>query len=125
MPVNARSCKHLRQLLGDAYEDARLALKNPDGFKPQSKSGGKKPATRSKKAAGADADDDDADDAPAGKKQPDLLLANKWDVESGPDPTGWWISEKLDGVRCVGGRWCLTGRGCNGRGLGRTTTESG
>ena len=32
---------------------------------------------------------------------PELLLANKWDVESGPDPTGWWVSEKLDGVRCV------------------------
>jgi len=28
-----------------------------------------------------------------------LLLANKWDIETGPDPTGWWISEKLDGVR--------------------------
>jgi len=30
---------------------------------------------------------------------PALLLANKWDIETGPDPTGWWISEKLDGVR--------------------------
>lgn len=35
------------------------------------------------------------------KKQFDVLLANKWDIESGPDPTGWWASEKLDGVRCV------------------------
>jgi len=26
-------------------------------------------------------------------------LANKWDLDLGPDPSGWWISEKLDGVR--------------------------
>ena len=30
---------------------------------------------------------------------PELLLAVKWDEENGPDPTGWWVSEKLDGVR--------------------------
>ncbi|KIL53783.1 hypothetical protein M378DRAFT_19572 [Amanita muscaria Koide BX008] len=30
---------------------------------------------------------------------PQLLLAKKWDLETGLDPTGWWISEKLDGVR--------------------------
>lgn len=107
MPTNARSCKHLRQLLGDAYEDARLTLKNPDGFKPGAKSAGKKPAskkpaTRAKKAAADGDEEDDDEDEPASapkKKQPDLLLANKWDVETGPDPTGWWISEKLDGVR--------------------------
>lgn len=29
--------------------------------------------------------------------KPDLLLAHKW--EPGNDPTGWWMSEKLDGVR--------------------------
>ena len=28
--------------------------------------------------------------------KPDLLLANKWEDS---DATGWWISEKLDGVR--------------------------
>lgn len=33
------------------------------------------------------------------KKIPDLLLAAKWDLDTGVDPTGWWISEKLDGVR--------------------------
>jgi DNA ligase-1 len=32
-------------------------------------------------------------------KAPDLLLAVKWDLEKGIDPTGWWVSEKLDGVR--------------------------
>lgn len=29
------------------------------------------------------------------------LLAHKWDEACGPDPTGWWVSEKLDGVRAV------------------------
>ena len=28
--------------------------------------------------------------------KPNLLLAHKWEDS---DPTGWWISEKLDGVR--------------------------
>src|SRR5262249_59583486 len=30
-------------------------------------------------------------------KAPPLLLAHKW--ESDHDPTGWWMSEKLDGIR--------------------------
>ncbi|KDQ57285.1 hypothetical protein JAAARDRAFT_35922 [Jaapia argillacea MUCL 33604] len=113
-PVNARSCKHLKEILGDAYEAARLRLKNPDGVPPKSKgkapaSKGKAPASKGKRknATGDDDNDDEEgeededEDAPAtsGKKVPDLLLANKWDIETGPDPTGWWISEKLDGVR--------------------------
>ncbi|KAF9552728.1 DNA ligase/mRNA capping enzyme [Agrocybe pediades] len=44
-------------------------------------------------------EEDDEDVAATGKSVPELLLANKWDIEKGPDPTGWWISEKLDGVR--------------------------
>ena len=32
-----------------------------------------------------------------GTPAPGLLLAHKW--EQSQDPTGWWISEKLDGVR--------------------------
>jgi hypothetical protein len=30
---------------------------------------------------------------------PPVLLAKKWDLEDGIEPTGWWVSEKLDGVR--------------------------
>ncbi|KAJ7472296.1 DNA ligase/mRNA capping enzyme [Mycena galericulata] len=166
MPTNARTCKHLRDLLGDDYEAARLKLKNPDGpplkpagkkkpaskakskpvskgkkakkedsddedvqpkksakskAKPSSKSGGKrkrdddddedeeeedekpkkKPKSKGKKKAEEDDDEEEEeeDDNSGGKKIPALLLANKWDIETGPDPTGWWISEKLDGVR--------------------------
>ncbi|KAJ7853573.1 DNA ligase [Mycena olivaceomarginata] len=99
-PVDARTCKHLREFLGDAYEAARLKWRNPSGpaLKPTSKA---KPKSKGKgkKKAGDDDDDDDDDDDSGGKKVPELLLANKWDIETGPDPTGWWISEKLDGVR--------------------------
>ena len=28
-----------------------------------------------------------------------VLLAETWSEDV--DPTGWWMSEKLDGVRCV------------------------
>ena len=41
----------------------------------------------------------DDEEAPAGKSVPELLFANKWDLDTGPDPTGWWTSEKLDGVQ--------------------------
>ena len=41
----------------------------------------------------------DAEEAPAGKSVPKLLLTNKWDLDTGLDPTGWRISEKLDGVQ--------------------------
>ncbi|EIN04603.1 hypothetical protein PUNSTDRAFT_92533 [Punctularia strigosozonata HHB-11173 SS5] len=104
MPVNARSCKHLRAVLGDEYEDARLTLKNPHGFKPASKGKGKaKPRSKKTKGDGGEDEDEDedadADDNAGTRRVPELLLANKWDLEKGPDPTGWWMSEKLDGVR--------------------------
>ncbi|KAF8166013.1 hypothetical protein B0H34DRAFT_259419 [Crassisporium funariophilum] len=159
-PVNARTCKHLKTLLGDKYEAARIKMKNPNGpppkatkAKPPSKAKGaaakaapKTPAKRKKAAVQEDEEDEDEDEKPApkrgrkaaapkapvkgkgkakqvdeeeeddddeeegeddddeapaatGKYVPELLLANKWDLEKGLDPTGWWISEKLDGVR--------------------------
>jgi DNA ligase-1 len=75
-----------------------------------------KPAKRARKPASTsrgkfqddeddeeDASEEDEEDAAAtsSKNVPGLLLANKWDIDSGPDPIGWWISEKLDGVRFV------------------------
>ena len=86
-------------------------MKNPDG--PPAKGAAKaKPASKAKakasKRAVVEVDDDEereADDkedeemASSSKSVPELLLANKWDLENGLDPTGWWISEKLDGVR--------------------------
>jgi DNA ligase len=69
--IERRTCKHLRKLRGDAAEEARI--------------GGALPAKPVKSADGEEA---------AG---PPLLLAETWDTAS--DLTGWWMSEKLDGVR--------------------------
>lgn len=70
--IERRTCKHLRKLRGDAAEEARL--------------GGALPARPVK--AGAEGDE------AAG---PPLLLAETWDTAT--DLAGWWMSEKLDGVR--------------------------
>ena len=70
--IERRTCKHLRKLRGDAAEEARL--------------GGALPA----KPVAAAADGEEA----AG---PPLLLAETWDTAA--DLSGWWMSEKLDGVR--------------------------
>jgi DNA ligase-1 len=70
--IERRTCKHLRKLRGDAAEEARI--------------GGALPAKPIKaKADGAEA---------AG---PPLLLAERWDTSL--DLVGWWMSEKLDGLR--------------------------
>jgi DNA ligase 1 len=67
--IERRTCKHLRKLRGDAAEEARIGSAVP-------------PAPR--EAAGE-------------AKAPPLLLAETWDGVT--DPRGWWLSEKLDGVR--------------------------
>lgn len=81
VPIQSRTCKHLRRLRGDAAEDARV------GTAPGSHAAARKPAT-SKRSGGSS--DGEADGAP-------VLLAERWDGLQ--DPSGWWMSEKLDGVR--------------------------
>ena len=69
VPIERRTCKHLRKLRGDAAEEARLGSAVP--LKPI---------------------------APAGESNaPPLLLAESWTPDV--DPTSWLMSEKLDGVR--------------------------
>jgi DNA ligase-1 len=70
LPIDRRTCKHLRAFRGEAAEEARL------GRLPE-----RAVRSRSRKTG-----------APA------VLLAEVWD-RSLHDPTGWWMSEKLDGVR--------------------------
>jgi DNA ligase-1 len=72
--IDRRTCKHLRAYLGADVEAKRT--------------GGSAPATP---APGARAQAVKKDTAPP------VLLAHKWEVDH--DPTGWWMSEKLDGVR--------------------------
>lgn len=80
--IERRTCKHLCLLRGDAAETERL--------------GGVLPIKRSE---------------PKGDRSaPALLLAESWDGVS--DPTGWWLSEKLDGVRAYwDGRQFLSRQG--------------
>ena len=70
LPIERRTCKHLRQYRGEAAEAERLAQFGTLAPAPVS--------TGSQKA-------------------PALLLAESWDGEQ--DPTGWLMSEKFDGVR--------------------------
>ncbi len=70
LPTERRTCKHLRKLRGESAEEARLG-----GALPQR-------ALTTSEAGTTNA--------------PPLLLAHRWETR---DPTGWWLSEKLDGVR--------------------------
>ncbi len=74
-PVDMRTCKHLRAYLGEEAETKRL---------------GALPSRAASTRSGG---------AGANKKEtaPPVLLAHKWETEH--DPTGWWMSEKLDGIR--------------------------
>jgi DNA ligase-1 len=78
--IERRSCKHLRGLRGAAAEDHRVG--GVAGARPA-------PATtaRATTSAGAAAD----------TTAPPVLLAHTWGHDI--DLTGWWMSEKLDGVR--------------------------
>ncbi len=69
LAIEKRSCKHLRKLRGDEAEKERVGDALPDRAK--------------KEKSNQDA--------------PPLLLAHPWD--NAQDPDGWWMSEKLDGVR--------------------------
>ncbi|MFL5329198.1 MAG: DNA ligase [Gemmataceae bacterium] len=70
LPIERRTCKHLRQMRGDQAEHKRVgdasSSRMIDAAKP-------KPTA------------------------PPLLLAESWDGEA--NPAGWWMSEKMDGVR--------------------------
>src|SRR5687767_4221168 len=68
LPIDRRTCKHLRSLRGDDAEAQRVGALSTPMLPPK-----------------------------AAVKAPPLLLAENWDGEM--DPTGWLLSEKLDGVR--------------------------
>ncbi|KAJ1549527.1 hypothetical protein HK096_011428, partial [Nowakowskiella sp. JEL0078] len=78
-PVDARTCKHLKELLGESYERERLKWKNPDGVTVSTT----KPPKKLK----------------LNQPAPKVLLAHSYSLDI--DPTGYWMSEKLDGVRAV------------------------
>ncbi|MBL9094693.1 MAG: DNA ligase [Planctomycetaceae bacterium] len=71
LSIERRTCKHLRQYRGEAAETARVGGAASPAVKP----------------------------AAEPSKTPAVLLAETWDGEK--DVAGWWLSEKLDGVRAV------------------------
>jgi DNA ligase-1 len=64
-----RTCKHIRKLRGDAAEEERIGA------------AASLPSRKPEKA----------------EEEPQILLAEAWDNET--NLAGWWMSEKLDGVR--------------------------
>src|SRR5262245_3133397 len=70
--IEKRTCKHLKKLRGEEAEIARVGTAAAPTRKSEAKA------------------------AAEGKAAP-VLLAESWDGEM--DPKGWWLSEKLDGVR--------------------------
>ncbi|MGP0062558.1 MAG: DNA ligase [Isosphaeraceae bacterium] len=74
--IERRTCKHLRQLRGDEAEEARIGQDRP---------------------ARPEAEEGESEGEAEAKAGPPLLLAERWD--NAQDLTGWWLSEKLDGVR--------------------------
>ncbi|HEU0034176.1 MAG TPA: DNA ligase [Kofleriaceae bacterium] len=79
-PVDLRTCKHLRAYLGEEAETKRLGALPSAAARTSSSSGSKSSGSANKK-----------------ETAPPVLLAHKWEVDH--DPTGWWMSEKLDGIR--------------------------
>jgi len=74
-PIEKRTCKHLKRIRGDAAELARIgSAGNRVGTRVSSQ-----PSKRDQEA--------------------NVLLASNWEPHI--DPTGWWMSEKLDGVRAL------------------------
>ncbi len=73
LAIEQRTCKHLRKLRGDEAENVRIGAFGTAPAPPRSAASG------------------------AAKEGPPVLLAESWDNVL--DLTGWWMSEKLDGVR--------------------------
>ncbi len=72
--IERRTCKHLKKLRGDAAEAARVGATPTPKPEPVGEEG-----------------------EVVEKAGPPLLLAERWD--NAQELAGWWLSEKLDGVR--------------------------
>ena len=95
-----RTCKHLKFVLGLPFDRWRLkyapgAESNQEETEEEEEETEEQdyPPTKKKKTKGKGK-------AQVKKKfvKPSLILAEKWNEEK-HDPTGWWISEKYDGLR--------------------------
>lgn len=85
-PIEKRTCKHLRNHCGEAEELARLGGELPERAR--------KPRPVAVVSASGVVSSESAE---AASTEPALLLAHSWTTDV--DLSGWWMSEKLDGVR--------------------------
>ncbi|CAD6956503.1 unnamed protein product [Tilletia caries] len=86
--ITARTCKHLKALLGEKYENERVVAAG--GAAPSPSSSPKKRAASASSSASP---------TKKAKNSVSLMLAETFAIDGNVDPTGWWLSEKLDGVR--------------------------
>jgi DNA ligase-1 len=82
VPIDLRTCKHIIKLRGEQAERSRLG----DAFPEKGKKVSRSPRDKTTQLLGT-----------VEKWKPPLLLAHSWD--NATNPAGWWMSEKLDGVR--------------------------
>lgn len=87
--IERRTCKHLRKYCGEEAELERLG-----GELPERSASARRPRAAS---GTTDGGSDAEDNAEIASNEPPILLAHSWTVDT--DLTGWWMSEKLDGVR--------------------------
>jgi DNA ligase 1 len=85
-PIEIRTCKHLRKYRGEQAEKDRLGGELPA-----------KPTVSRRKAVGKTSTGADGASDEVESNVPPILLAHSWDNLL--DLSGWWMSEKLDGVR--------------------------
>lgn len=86
-PIERRTCKHLKGYRGEEAELLRVGAEFMAGKATRSASGGAAAATSATTGSAAQKKD----------TAPPLLLAHAW--ENDVELRGWWMSEKLDGVR--------------------------
>jgi len=87
--IERRTCKHLKAYRGVEAEAARLGAL-PEALATTATAKKTKTVTTTKTNAAGETEEVESDGPP-------VLLAHKWEVDV--DLTGWWLSEKLDGVR--------------------------
>ena len=97
-----RTCKHLKSLRGEDAELARLGGDSKAFFATGNRVAGQEPAP----GTGA---------APVNQEMVKrVALAESWEKGGQRDLTGWALSEKLDGMRCLwdgaGRMWSRTGK---------------
>jgi DNA ligase-1 len=99
-PIDRRTCKHLKAHCGEANEMARIGMFNPASKQaPQAKpvtasASDEKRIVERAESQGRKLRQDEKTKL----NGPPILLAHSFE-DANIDPTNWWYSEKLDGVR--------------------------